>query len=121
MIAYFGTGLLGSGFVRNMLERGETVHVWNRSPEKARALEADGAKAFADPRDAVRGASQIHLTLSDDAATRPARETPAERHSDVSFAMPRLLNRNSDTLCFTDGSHTRCTRASSLRSGPPHA
>jgi 3-hydroxyisobutyrate dehydrogenase len=68
LIAYLGTGLLGANFVRKMLERGETVHVWNRTPEKARALEAEGAKAFADAREAVRGASEIHLTLSDDAA-----------------------------------------------------
>lgn len=68
MIAYFGTGLLGSGFVRKMLERGEAVHVWNRTFEKAQALEADGAKAFKDPAEAVRGAAQLHLTLSDDAA-----------------------------------------------------
>lgn len=68
MIAYFGTGLLGSGFTRKLLERGETVHVWNRTAEKARALEADGAKAFANPADAVKGAAQLHLTLSDDAA-----------------------------------------------------
>ncbi len=68
MIAWLGTGLLGANFVRKMLERGETVHVWNRTPEKARALEAEGAKAFDDAREAVRGASEIHLTLSDDAA-----------------------------------------------------
>lgn len=68
MITYFGTGLLGSGFVRHMLDRGETVHVWNRTFEKAQALEAFGAKAFRDPAEAVRGAAQIHLTLSDDAA-----------------------------------------------------
>jgi 3-hydroxyisobutyrate dehydrogenase len=60
--------MLGANFVRKMLERGETVHVWNRTPEKARALEADGAKAFDSAADAVRGASEIHLTLSDDAA-----------------------------------------------------
>jgi 3-hydroxyisobutyrate dehydrogenase len=68
VIAYFGTGLLGSGFVRKMLERGETVHVWNRTIEKARALEADGAKVFDNPADAARGAAEIHLTLSDDDA-----------------------------------------------------
>ncbi|HZO92152.1 MAG TPA: NAD(P)-dependent oxidoreductase [Candidatus Baltobacteraceae bacterium] len=68
MIAYLGTGLLGAGFVRKLLERGEDVHVWNRTPEKARALEADGAKAFDNAADAVRGANRIHLTLSDDAA-----------------------------------------------------
>ncbi|HEY1957094.1 MAG TPA: NAD(P)-binding domain-containing protein [Polyangiaceae bacterium] len=67
-IAFFGMGLLGANFVRAMRRRGEAVHVWNRSKEKARALEADGAKAFDDAADAVRGASRVHLTLSDDAA-----------------------------------------------------
>lgn len=68
MIAFFGMGMLGSGFVRALRRRGETVHVWNRSPEKAKALEADGARAFADPAEAAMGAERIHLTLSDDAA-----------------------------------------------------
>lgn len=68
MIAFFGMGLLGSNFTRALLRRGEGVHVWNRSEAKARALEADGAKAFADPAEAVRGAARVHLTLSDDAA-----------------------------------------------------
>jgi 3-hydroxyisobutyrate dehydrogenase len=68
MIAFLGTGLLGAGFVRALRKRGEAVQVWNRTAAKARALEADGAKAFEDPADAVRGASRVHLTLSDDAA-----------------------------------------------------
>ena len=65
-IAFFGTGLLGSGFVRALRRRGETVHVWNRSPEKAKALEEHGARAFTDPAEAAKGASRVHLTLSDD-------------------------------------------------------
>jgi 3-hydroxyisobutyrate dehydrogenase len=68
LIAWLGTGLLGANFVRKMLERGETVHVWNRTPDKARALEADGAVVFDTAADAVRGAAEVHLTLSDDAA-----------------------------------------------------
>jgi 3-hydroxyisobutyrate dehydrogenase len=68
MIAYLGLGLLGSSFVRAMLRRGEPVQVWNRSADKARALEAEGAKAFDKVEDAVRGAARVHLTLSDDAA-----------------------------------------------------
>ncbi|MDE3215266.1 MAG: NAD(P)-dependent oxidoreductase, partial [Gemmatimonadota bacterium] len=68
MIAWLGTGLLGSGFVRALRQRGETVHVWNRSSDKARALEADGAIAFDDPADAVRGVPRVHVCLSDDAA-----------------------------------------------------
>ncbi len=68
MIAFLGMGLLGSNFVRALRKRGEAVNVWNRSADKAKALEADGAKAFENIADACKGASQIHLTLSDDAA-----------------------------------------------------
>ncbi len=67
MIAHFGTGLMGAGFVRAALARGEEVAVWNRTPGKARALEADGAKVFDDPAVAARGATRIHVTLADDA------------------------------------------------------
>ena len=68
MIAILGTGLLGSGFARALIKKGEQVQVWNRSPDRAKALEADGAKAFADAAEAVRGASRVHVVVSDDAA-----------------------------------------------------
>jgi 3-hydroxyisobutyrate dehydrogenase len=68
MIAFFGMGMLGSGFTRALLRRGNAVHVWNRSPDRAKALEAAGAKAFTDPAEAARGAERVHLSLSDDAA-----------------------------------------------------
>jgi len=68
MIAFFGMGMLGSGFVRALRRRGEEVQVWNRTHAKAQALDAEGAKAFADPAEAARGALRIHLSLSDDAA-----------------------------------------------------
>ncbi len=68
MIAFYGTGLLGSGFVRALRRRGEAVQVWNRTAAKARALESDGARACDDPAEAARGAARIHLSLSDDEA-----------------------------------------------------
>ena len=67
-IAFFGTGLMGSGFVRRMRANGIDVNVWNRTAAKARALEADGARAFTDPKAALAGAQRIHLSLSDDAS-----------------------------------------------------
>lgn len=66
MIAYLGTGLLGANFTKALLAKGETVHVWNRTHEKAKALEADGAKSFESAAEAVKGATRIHITLSDD-------------------------------------------------------
>jgi 3-hydroxyisobutyrate dehydrogenase len=67
MKAFLGMGLLGSNFVKAMLKKGDEVQVWNRTAAKARALEADGAKAFDLITDAVKGATTIHLTLKDDA------------------------------------------------------
>ncbi|HXB45523.1 MAG TPA: NAD(P)-dependent oxidoreductase [Puia sp.] len=68
MIAFLGTGLLGSNFVKALLKKGHQVQVWNRTTSKAKALELVGAKAFQEPSDAVQGAERIHLTLSDDEA-----------------------------------------------------
>ncbi|MDE1190708.1 MAG: NAD(P)-dependent oxidoreductase [Arachidicoccus sp.] len=68
MIAYLGTGLLGSNFVRAMLKRDIQVQVWNRTYEKAKALEQYGAIAFEDIKKAVANVSVIHLTLKDDAS-----------------------------------------------------
>ena len=66
MIAFFGTGLMGSGFVRRLMANGHTVNVWNRSPAKAQALVAEGAVAFDHPAAALAGADRIHLSLADD-------------------------------------------------------
>jgi 3-hydroxyisobutyrate dehydrogenase len=67
-IAFFGAGLMGSGFVRRLLANGHEVAVWNRSPAKARALESVGAHAFVDPAAALAGAERLHLSLADDAS-----------------------------------------------------
>lgn len=66
MKAFLGMGLLGSNFVRAMIQKGDQVQVWNRTTAKARALEAYGAKAFNDAAEAVKGADTIHITLKDD-------------------------------------------------------
>lgn len=77
-LAFLGTGLMGTGFVRRMLANGHSVSVWNRNPAKAKALEAHGARAFADAADAVRGAGRIHLSLSDDASVDAVLEPLAQ-------------------------------------------
>lgn len=68
MKAFLGMGLLGSNFVRAMLNRGEKVRVWNRTASKALVLEQYGATICTNPAEAVKGAGVIHLTLKDDAA-----------------------------------------------------
>jgi 3-hydroxyisobutyrate dehydrogenase len=79
-IAFLGTGLLGSALVEAAAKRGgDVITVWNRTPDKARALEQFGVRTAATPADAVRGAARVHLVLKDDAvvdeviaALRPA-------------------------------------------------
>ena len=68
MIAFFGMGLLGSNFVKALLKKGEKVNVWNRTPAKAKALEAFGATAFDNIPAALNGVNRLHLTLKDDAS-----------------------------------------------------
>lgn len=72
--AFLGTGLLGTGFVKAMLKKGERVQVWNRTTAKAKDLEQFGAKAFEHPSDAVRGAEIIHMALKDDASVNEVLE-----------------------------------------------
>ena len=69
-IAFLGTGLMGTGFVRRARVNGLTVRAWNRSAAKAQALAAadSGVTACASAAEAVAGAARIHLSLSDDAS-----------------------------------------------------
>jgi len=82
MKAFLGMGLLGSNFVRAMLQKGETLQVWNRTAAKANALEQYGAKAFENANEAVQGADVIHVTLKDDAAVDEVLETVSKGFKD---------------------------------------
>jgi 3-hydroxyisobutyrate dehydrogenase len=89
-IAVLGAGLLGSGMVENLLEKGERVVVWNRTASKLIPLVQKGAVAAPDAASAVQGADRVHLVLTADdavdatiAALRPglAATTPILDHS----------------------------------------
>ncbi len=66
-IAFLGTGLLGGALAEAAAKRGDRVTAWNRTADKARALEQFGVRVAATPADAVRGAAIVHLVLKDDA------------------------------------------------------
>lgn len=68
MITILGTGLLGSGFARALLNKGESVRVWNRTIARAQPLAEAGATVVADAAEAVRGADRVHVVLADDGA-----------------------------------------------------
>jgi 3-hydroxyisobutyrate dehydrogenase len=62
-VALLGTGIMGAGMGRNMLRAGLPVRAWNRTADKARALEPDGVQVAQSPADAVRGAHVIVTML----------------------------------------------------------
>ncbi len=67
-IAVLGLGLLGRGFAENLLSKGRSVRVWNRTASRMEPLVAAGALGASTPAEAVAGASRVHLVLSEDSA-----------------------------------------------------
>ncbi len=63
---------MGSAMARNLLRAGHELTVYNRTPKKAEALAAEGARAAASPAEAARGAEAVHSMLADDDAVRQA-------------------------------------------------
>lgn len=69
-IAVLGLGIMGSGIARNLLKAGYIVHVYNRTPEKARPLLDAGAVWADSPRAAAANADVVISMVGDDAASR---------------------------------------------------
>jgi 3-hydroxyisobutyrate dehydrogenase len=77
-IAFFGTGLMGTGFVAHLIKNGHQVTVWNRTAERARAAVEAGATLAPTPEAAIQGAESIHISLSDDASVDAVLEPLAD-------------------------------------------
>lgn len=66
-IGFLGLGNMGAAIAPNLINAGHEVAVWNRSPDKAKALVARGAIHAATPAEASRG-EIVFTMLADDAA-----------------------------------------------------
>lgn len=66
-VGFIGLGRMGAGMAANLLKAGHHVTVYNRTPEKAAALVAQGAKAAVHVSDASRGEAIITMLTNDDA------------------------------------------------------
>lgn len=66
--AVLGTGVMGAGMARSLLRGGVEVTVWNRTPERAQPLAADGARVAPSAAEAVRDADAVLIALYDAAA-----------------------------------------------------
>jgi 3-hydroxyisobutyrate dehydrogenase-like beta-hydroxyacid dehydrogenase len=69
-LGFVGLGAMGSRLARRLLEARHPVVGYNRSPAKARPLEAMGLKLAATPRAAAEGAAVVFSMVTDDAALR---------------------------------------------------
>ena len=70
-VGFIGLGHMGSGMARSLMRADHALLVWNRSPEPAERLEAEGARRAADPA-AVFQAEVVFTMLADDHAVRQA-------------------------------------------------
>lgn len=67
-LAFLGTGTMGLPMARNLARAGFEIRAWNRTPERARALEEDGATVAAEPREAAADSELLLTMLSDTVA-----------------------------------------------------
>jgi 3-hydroxyisobutyrate dehydrogenase-like beta-hydroxyacid dehydrogenase len=66
-IGFIGLGRMGAGMAANLLKAGHALTVYNRTPAKAHAFVAQGAKPAASVAEACRGDAVVPM-LADDAA-----------------------------------------------------
>jgi 3-hydroxyisobutyrate dehydrogenase len=76
-VAVLGTGKMGAGMARQLLQHGHSVRVWNRSRDKAEPLADAGATVAGDPAEAVRGAEVVVTMLYDAASVAEVLEQAA--------------------------------------------
>jgi 3-hydroxyisobutyrate dehydrogenase len=68
-VAVLGTGVMGGPMARNIARAGLTVRAWNRTTDRARPLEEDGATVVERPEEAVEGCDVAMTMLADAQAT----------------------------------------------------
>ncbi|MEV7375691.1 NAD(P)-binding domain-containing protein [Streptomyces sp. NPDC090301] len=71
-VTLLGLGAMGTALARTWLAAGHPLTVWNRTPARAEALAAEGAKAADSAADAVAASTLVLVCLLDDASVEAA-------------------------------------------------
>jgi len=66
-VGFIGLGRMGAGMAGNLIKAGHEVTVYNRTPEKARALAAAGVKVATRVSEACQGDAVITMLSNDEA------------------------------------------------------
>ena len=64
-IGFIGLGIMGRGMAANLLKRGFSVRVWNRTASRMEALVEEGAKTGKSPADVAAQSDIIIICVSD--------------------------------------------------------
>ena len=64
-VGFAGLGLMGSRMAASLLKKGFPLSVWNRSPERAQALAAAGARVARTPRELAEVADVVVACVAD--------------------------------------------------------
>ena len=83
-VGFLGLGRMGSAMARRLCEAGHDVAVYNRTPEKARALAEAGAKVVGSIAEAAHYGEAVFTMLADDVAL----EDVAERKDGLLQSLP---------------------------------
>ena len=92
-VGMIGLGAMGAGMATSLLRAGHEVNVWNRSPNKARALLDQGAKLADAPEDAFDGEAVVTMLSTDEAVRDVVLDSGA-----LSKAAPGLVHVMSATI-----------------------
>jgi 3-hydroxyisobutyrate dehydrogenase-like beta-hydroxyacid dehydrogenase len=106
-VGFVGLGIMGSRMARSILKKGFPLTVWNRTPERAQALAAEGAAVARTPREVAEACEVVVSCVSDpDAAgrvmfaedgIRPAARR-GFRYIETSTLSPGLVRRMGEVL-----------------------
>jgi 3-hydroxyisobutyrate dehydrogenase-like beta-hydroxyacid dehydrogenase len=96
-LGYVGLGVMGSSVVKRLLDAGHTVHVWNRTREKAEPVLAAGAQWADSPREAAQRGDIVFTMVTNTAAVQAVTQgddgilaglAPGKIYVDMSTASP---------------------------------
>jgi len=64
-VGLIGLGLMGRPIATNLLKKGFSLTVWNRTPARAQALASEGAKVAATPQEVAAASDVLIVIVSD--------------------------------------------------------
>jgi 3-hydroxyisobutyrate dehydrogenase-like beta-hydroxyacid dehydrogenase len=134
-VGFIGLGRMGAAMAANLLKAGHELTVYNRTPDKARALSALGARVATRVSDACRGeavitmlandeavhgvvfddggllasaSGAVHISMSTIGVSLSARLAAAHATAGQRFIAAPVFGRSRTTVCGRRGSACRC-------------